>query len=397
MRVSFLLTSVITLFIFNIGFSQSINGEQVPFQVLKEPKISVEESNRKFKVTVTSPYNLTSDDIIAKSKTDFQDELRNFDKTVAKSEAEYQQKLKDHDAEVAAAKAKYELESAEFKKMSMLERLTMTEQGKNPKLVTPTKPQYYPPSKPVYREPNLNDYIIVNNSVLATQINIDGFSREGNYLDVFLDIQKLNFQDNNGQTYANQPTKLIVKVNGSEKINTSFFQEYKMVSSSPSNNINKPLTEKNFLNEVITTVNKYLNENFGYQSLSKSVTLLSVKNKNGKYDDLEKANIYITTNLRKLNPQNIEMSKAALAGMQKGTDIWVNTLQKIDYKDKKADFNAKIAEMVYFNLIRLNSAMGNKKEAEKWLNEMQENMIYMDLSYDDKNALKNIETEIYKK
>lgn len=397
MRVSFLLTSVITLFLFNIGFSQSINGEQVSFQVLKEPKISIEEANRKFKVTVTSPYNLTSDDIISKSKSDFQEELKNFDKTVAKSEAEYQQKLKDYDTEVAAAKAKYELESAEFKKLSMIERLTMTEQGKNPKLVTPAKPQYYPPSKPIYREPNLNDYIIVNNSVLATQVNIDGFSREGNYLDVFLDIQKLNFQDNNGQTYANQPTKLIVKVNGSEKINTPFFQEYKMVSSSPSNNINKPLTEKNFLNEVMATVNKFLNENFGYQSLSKSVTLLSVKNKNGKYDDLEKANIYVTTNLRKLNPQNPEMSKAAVAGMQKGIDIWVNTLQKVDYKDKKSDFNAKIAEMTYFNLIRLNSAMGNKNEAEKWLNEMQENMIYMDLSYDDKNALKNIETEIYKK
>ncbi|MEW5676029.1 hypothetical protein ABGT15_06910 [Flavobacterium enshiense] len=397
MRVSFLIASVITLFLFNSGFAQSINGEQVSFQVLKEPKVKVEEANRKFKVAVTSPYNLTSDDIISKSKSDFQEELKNFDKTLAKSEAEYQQKLKDHDAEVAAANAKYELESTEFKKLSMLERLTMTDQGKNPKLVTPTKPQYYPPSKPIYREPNLNDYIIVNNNVLATQININGFSREGNYLDVFLDIQKINFQDNNGQTYANQPTKLIVKVNGLEKANTTFYQEYKMVSSSPSNNINKPLTEKNFLNEVIATVNKYLNENFGYQSLNKSVTLLSVKNKNGKYDDLEKANIYITTNLNKLNPQNPEMSTAAISGMQKGIDIWISTLQKIDYKDKKSDFNAKIAEMVYFNLIRLNSAMDNKKEAEKWLNEMQENMIYMDLSYDDKNALKNIETEIYKK
>jgi hypothetical protein len=38
-----------------------------------------------------------------------------------------------------------------------------------------------------------------------------------------------------------------------------------------------------------------------------------------------------------------------------------------------------------------------KVEAEKYLNEMQENMIYMNLSNDDKNSLEKIENEIYKK
>jgi len=52
--------------------------------------------------------------------------------------------------------------------------------------------------------------------------------------------------------------------------------------------------------------------------------------------------------------------------------------------------------MVYFNLIRLNLALNNKTEAEKVLNEMQENMIYMKLSYDDETALKQIENQIYK-
>ncbi len=375
--------------------AQNISAENVEYQILKSPKTQIDVANRKFKVTVTSPYNLTADDVIVQSKKDFDAELKNYDKVVANSEAEYKQKLSNYDAEVATAKAKFELESAEFKKLSMLERLTMTEQGKNPKLVTPTKPEYYKPLKPEYRDPNLNDYIIVNNSVLATQVNINGFSRDGNYVDVLLDIQKLKFQDNAGQTYANQPTKLIVKVNGAEKVNTTFFQEFKFVSSSPSNNINKPLTEKNFLNEVIATVNQYLNDNFGYQVQKANVKLLSVKNK-GKYDDLEKADIYVTTNLRKLNPENDAMSNAAMAGMQKGIDIWKATLTKVDYKDKKADFNSKIAEMVYFNLIRLSLAMNNKTEAEKYLNEMQENMIYMKLSYDDETALKQIENQIYK-
>lgn len=396
MKRSYSFLFFFVLLITNATIAQNISGENVEYQILRTPKFPTEESHRQFKVTVTSPYNLTADDVIAQSKKEFDEELKNYDKTVANSEVEFQKKLSDYDTEVANAKAKFELESAEFKKLSMLERLTMTDQGKNPRLVTPTKPVYYKPAKPVYRDPNLNDYIIVNNSVLATQININGFVREGNYVDVNLDIQKIKFQDNAGQTFANQPTKLIVKVNGVEKVNTTFFQEFKFVSSSPSNNINKPLTEKNFLNEVIATVNQYLNDNFGYQLLKTSVRLLSVKNKGGKYDDLEKADIYVSTNLRKMNPENPAITAAAMTGMQKGVDIWKNTLTKIDYKDKKSDFNAKIAQMIYFNLMRLNLALNNKAEAEKYLNEMQENMIYMKLSYDEENELKQLENQIYK-
>lgn len=395
MKLKKLLSIAFFIIINSNLFAQSISGENIEYETLKAPIYATEEAQRTFKVKVTSPYNLTSEDVIAQSKADFANEVKNYDQIVINSEKEFQQKLKDYDGEVLKAKEKFELESAEFKKLSLLERLSMTDQGKNPKLVTPTKPVYVKPLKPIYQSPNLNDYIIVNNSVLETQIKITGFSTTGKQLEIFLNIDKITFQDNAGQTFAKQPTKLKVNVNGIEKINTSFFEDFKFVSSSPSNNINKPLTEKNFLNEVIKTVNSYLDDQFGYQSFKSSVKILSVKNK-GKFDDLEKANIYITTNLRKLNPQNPEMTAAAKAGLQKGIDIWTTTLTKIDFKDKKADFNAKIAEFVYFNLIRLNLALGNKKEAEKYLNEMQENMIYMKLSYDDENALKSIENQIYK-
>ena len=375
--------------------SQNVSSEMVDFAVLKAPKMPIEAASRQFKVTVTSPYSLKTEDVISQSKVDFQNELKNYDKTVADSEADFKQKEKDYDVEVTKSKEKFALESAEFKKLSMLERLSMTDQGKNPRLVSPSKPVYYKPQPPVYREPNLNDYIIVDNNVLATQVKIDGFSREGAYVDISLDVQKLKFQDNAGQTFANQPTKLVVKVGGVEKVNKTFFQDFAFISSSPSNNINKPLEEKYHLAKVMAAVNQYLNDNFGYQSMRGSVKIQSVKNK-GKYDDLEKADIYVTTNLKKMNPQNPQINASAMTNMQKGIDIWKETLTKIDYKDKKADFNNKIAEFVYFNLIRLNLALGNKTEAEKYLNEFQENQIYMKLSYDDENELKRIEADVYK-
>ena len=389
---------LLSLFVFAAVSSvnaQSISSELIEFQMLKAPKTPIDAASRQLKVAVTSPYNLKAEDVIAQSKVDFQSALKNYDNVVAESVKEFQTKEKDYDSDVLKAKEKFAMESAEFKKLSLLERLTMTDQGKNPKLVNPSKPVYYKPQPPIYREPNLNDYIIVDNNVLASQVTIDGFTREGSYVTVSLDIQKLNFQDNAGQTYANQPTKLVVKVNGVENINTTFFQEFKFISSSPTNNINKPLEEKNHLNKVMAFINQYLNDNFGYQSVKGTVKIQSVKNK-GKFDDLEKADIYVTTNLRKLNPQNPQISASAMTNMQKGIAIWKETLNKVVYKDKNADFNAKIAEFVYFNLIRLNIALGDKTEAEKYLNEFQENQIYMKLSYDDENELKRLETGIYK-
>ncbi len=387
---------VLALLLFGKLNAQSVSAENVSFQMLQQPKEVIDASSRTFRVTVTSPYNLTAEDVIRQSKEDFKNEQANYTQTVANSEKEFQQKLKDYDNDVAKAKEKYALESEEFKKLSTLERLAMTSDGKNPKLVLPSKPEYVKPAPPVYREPNLNDYTIMDNNVLASQINISGFTREGSTVDIILDIKNVNFQDNAGQTYANQPTKMVVKVNGTEKINKTFFTEYAFISSSPSNNINKPAQEKAHLTKVIQFLNDFINEQYGFITVSKSVKIQSVKNK-GKYDDLARADIYVTTNLKKLQPMDKEVNDMALSNMQKGIDIWTQTLEKIEYKNPKADFNAKIAEFIYFNLIRLNLALNNKKEAEKYLNQFQENQIYMKLSSDDERELNSLETQVYKK
>ena len=375
--------------------SQTINSEMVQYKIPVPAKYPIDVVNRNYKVKVTSPYTLKTDDIIAQSKVEFDAELKNYDKVVTDSEVEFKKRLATYDEDVIKAKEKYKLESEEFKKMSLLERLAMTDQGKAPKLALPSKPEYFKPTKPVYSEPNLNNYIIVDNDVLASQIGITGFSKGGTYVDIMVDIKKMNFQDNAGQTFANQPTKLIVKINGTEKINTTFYQEFKLYSNSPSNNLNKPLSEKNYLNEVIAHINGYLDENYGIRYVNPSVKICTVKNK-GKYDDLEKASMYVSTNLRKLNPENPEMTAAGMLGMQKGIDIWKDTLTKVQWKDKKADINAKIGTYVYFNLVRLYIALGDKKESEKQLNDLQENIINMDLSYDENAELKQFESAIYK-
>lgn len=384
------------LFVSGVAQAQSISSENVEFNLLQEPAEQIDPANRNFKVVVNSPYNLTADDVIKNAKAEHQQAVADYGAVLANSQKEHQQKLKDYDAEVVAAQKKYELEMTEFKKLSLLERMALTDQGKAPRLVTPSKPVYYKPQPPVYREPNLNDYLIVDNKVLATQIGIDGFQRGGaGYVDINVNIEPVSFQDNAGQTYVKQPTKLVIKIGGKEKVNTVFFNEFAFLTSVPSNNINKPREEKNHLTKVIKFLNDYLNNAYGYRAVTKAVKISSVKNK-GKYDDLERADIYVKTNLRKLQPTVSEMNDAAYAGLEKGIAIWKETLTKVDYKNKKADFNADIAQFVYFNLIRINLALGKKKEAEAYLNQLQENLIYIKLSYDEQNELKRLESEIYK-
>ncbi|GAB2811328.1 hypothetical protein [Ferruginibacter profundus] len=384
-------------FFANSVYAQSISSENVDIQLIQSPRVSVNPDLRNYKITVTSPYNLTAEDITRQAKADHQKAVTDYEKTVAESEKEYQQKLKDYDGEVKRAQDKYDKEMAEFKKLSLLERLTMTDQGKNPKLVIPSKPQYFKPAEPVYREPNLNDYIIVDNAVLASQINIEGLKKGGGYFDILIDIKAAHFQDNAGQTYVNQPTKIIVKQGGVDKNNISFFNEFEFVSSSPTNNINKPAEEKRYLDKVISFISKYLNETYGYRTIKKTVKLLSVKNK-GAYDDLERADIYITTNLKKLQADpDSTVNTIAFTNMQKGIDIWLQTLQKIEYKNPKADLNPKIAKYIFFNLMRLNLALNKKGEAEKYLNQLQEQLVDIKLSGDEEKELDAIEKEIYRK
>lgn len=392
-----LLLIAFTFLFFHIH-GQSITDEVIEFELLSMPKTTTDASSRNYNVMVESPYNLTLDDVIAESKAQYANKLKEYDKIVIESEEKYQKKLEEHELEVEQATKKYELESEEFKKLSLLERVALTDQGKNPKLVLPSRPVYYKPSPPApYRAPDLNEYLIIDNNVLANKIELAGFKRGGSHIDIYVYISAMQFQDNTGETYAKQPTQLIVKVNGDEKINKLFFQDYEFIAGMPSNQINQVQEEKNYLTKVISTLNTFLNEEYGYAVQKGKINIQSVKNSKNRYDDLERARIYVTTNLKKL--QGVADSKSnevAFENMQKGIDIWVNTLSLINYQDPKSDFNATIAKFLYFNLIRLHVALHRYDEAEKFLNQMQDNLVYIKLSSSEKEALGKLEKIIYK-
>ncbi|AZA80580.1 hypothetical protein C1637_12925 [Chryseobacterium lactis] len=381
--------------IFCIQFSnaQRIDKEIISFQLLKEPVFATELASRNYKITVQSPYNITKDDVLRQSKEDYQRQVDNYQTNVESAKLEHTERLKDYDAEVKKLQEKYKLESAEYSKLSAVEKIAATNGA--PVLRIPSRPVLNIPPVPVYRQPDLKDALIVDNKILASQMDILGFSKGGNYLDVTIEMERTNFQDNQGKTFANQPTRIIGKQNGTIKLDKTYFSDFAEVASVPTNEINLNAQEKRFLQRTMDRTRNILNDNFGYQTINSTVTLASVKNK-GEYDDLEKAYIYVTTNLKKLQAKSdYAPNKVAMENMQKGIDIWKNSLTKVNYQDKKAVYNQKIGEYLYFNLIRLQVALGNYQEAEKYLNELQEHLVDIKLSYDANLELKRLEEKIY--
>ncbi|WP_415328798.1 hypothetical protein [Chryseobacterium sp. MMS23-Vi53] len=383
----------ISIFCSQFSFAQRIDKETISFQLLKEPVFATDIPNRNYTLVVNSPYNITKDDVLKQSKEDYQRQVDNYQTNVETAKIEHQERLKDYEAEVKKLQEKYKLESAEYSKLSAVEKIAATNGA--PVLRLPSRPVLNIPPMPIYRQPDLRDALIVDNKILASQMDVAGFSKGGNYLDLVVEMERTNFQDNQGKTFANQPVRIIGKQNGIVKLDKTYFSDFSEVASVPTNEINLSFQEKLYLQRTMDRTRNIINDNFGYRTINSTVALETVKNK-GDYDDLEKAYIYVTTNLKKLQAKSdYAPNKVAMENMQKGVDIWKNALTKINYNDKKALYNQKIGEYLYFNLIRLNIALGNYSEAEKYLNELQEHLVDIKLSYDANLELKKLEEKIY--
>lgn len=63
---------------FTTASAQSISSETIEFQFMQQPKEIIDAGLRTYKVTVTSPYNLTADDVIKQSKEDHRYALSNY-------------------------------------------------------------------------------------------------------------------------------------------------------------------------------------------------------------------------------------------------------------------------------------------------------------------------------
>ncbi|MFD1063930.1 hypothetical protein ACFQ1Q_11795 [Winogradskyella litorisediminis] len=377
-------------------FGQRILEEKITYFNIIEPKEKLDASIKSYDVIVNIPYTMTVDDVKAQSLKDFEAEKAEYQNVLKQSKIDFQSKLDNHDAEVAQAKENYESEMKHFKSLSLLERLALTDQGKKPVLKTPAKPTYVEPRKPQYQEPRLADYLIFDKEALEDNIKLNGFDK-GEGVTFTINMSKMEFQENAGQTFYKQPTTLSISTsNGiiSEKV---FGDESKFLTASSSNTINLNRYEKDNVNKTLAEIEKYINENYGYTPVQKSISIEFPKNKKREYDGLEKAKITAISALRKMTKNtSVDRRNAAIAEIEKAEALWQAELEKVDYSDKKATYNADIAKSIFFNLLTIQTQLGQKEKAEATLSALQDKRIDLDLSSSEETRLANLETQIYK-
>ena len=392
-----LLTIIIACIANTNFYAQRAISEEVSYFDIRIPNQPLESSVKTYKVIVDTPYTLTVEELEVQSKADFEAEKANYGNILKESEEEYQDRLANHDDEVKKAEARYDKEMADFKDLSLLERLALTDQGKKPQLIVPSKPTYVKPREPQYIQPNLDDHLIFDNQVLADGVELLGYEKGGSDVLFIINISKMVFQDNGGQTFYSQPTTLKV-MKGSAVINEKTFDnEFQFLTSSSSNTINLDRHGKNNVNKIMRNISTYINEEFGHIPVASNIMIEYPKNKDREYDALENAKIKALSAYRKLKKDaTTETRERAKSELEAVREVWKAELAKIDYNDKKAVMNKDVAKMIFFNLMRVDISLKDKAQAEETLAAMQEKRIDLDLSYDEKNTFTRLEEQVYK-
>jgi len=395
MKIYFVLT-FIALTTCTAGFAQRVQSEEISYFDVRTPNNPFDSSINSYNVIVETPYTLTVEELSAQSLAEFEVEKANYATVIEESKTEYQNLLTNYDEDVKRSEARYDKEMQDFKDLSLLERLTLTEQGKKPILKVPNKPAYLKPLEPKYEQPNLSDYLIFDNNVLADGVELFGYEK-GNDVLFVINISKMTFQDNGGQTFYSQPTVLKV-MKGTELIDEKTFnEEFEFLTSSSSNTINLDRYEKDNVGKIMKNVTTYINEEFGFIPEAASITIEFPKNRNREYDALENAKIKAISAYRKLKKDATSSTRErAISELEGVRDIWKAELAKVDYNDRKAVMNKDVGKMILFNLMRVDITLKDKTKAEETLGLMQKRRIDLDLDYDEKKEFTRLEELVYK-
>ena len=400
----------IALIVLICGFgfvnSQTIETERLYFTQTLFPKKTLPANIKNYSVTVTTPY-LKDDSSFRKiAEEKYQKDLVDFPNVIKAAEKNYTEvTLVEYNKRVAEAKEKYKLESDQFNKMSTLERLALIDQ--KPILRIPEKPYYYAPQQPRIESINTGDVIIFNpESLSKSYIKLNGYGDGTDGIQIKIDFKGfeyiepiatlINVENYNPQTkekfYTKQtqfvtkfrhPTTLQVIVDNKNLVSgvfqgTSDYQ-IKNTSSKP----NRLYIERQEVETIMTNINNFLNDQYGYTKLTRNAVLYYVKNRKGEYDDVEKARDFALSGYKNYT----EHQEDAIKDIQSAIEIWEKIMTEVNYDDNKARIDEKVGTALLKNLIFATIMTNEFVKANKYMTDFKK----LRLSYDDKQFIDSYE------
>ena len=386
--------------------AQNIQTVGVPFTQTLFPKKTLPANIKNYAVTVTTPY-LKDDSTFRKIAEDkYQEDLKNYPNVVAEAKKKFNEvDMVNHNIKVEEAKERYKLESEQFNKMSTLERLALID--KKPVLQYPPKPVYYDPPVPRLESINVSDIIIYNPETLAKNyIKLSGFGDGNDGLQIKIDFKGfeyvepvaslVNVENYNPQTkekfYTKQtqfvtkfrhPTMLQISIDG-KSLSSGIFQgtsefQSKATSSKPT----RLYIERQEIESIMSRINQYLNDQYGYVKVSRYANVYTVKNRKGEYDDVEKATDFAVSGYKNYT----EHQEDAVKDLANAIAIWEKILTEANYDDSKARIDEKVGTAMLKNIIFASVITNEFEKANKYLTTFKT----LRLSYDDKQFVDTFE------
>ncbi len=384
MKKVVLSVALATCFLGVVG--QKLKKENISFEDIRLPLSPLGSDLEGYNFTLSTSYPESYNNVVEDSKKKYEDDLANYPNKVKESEDLYQEALAQYKLDVITARENFQLESDEFKKLTVIERLSISDQ--KPVLNLPRKPSYYKPSEPYYSQPDVSNAIVFNPKVLAqTYLKLDGFSRKndgGNVLEGSVTCYDFEYIDTETKvetksqynattkesedievysyiTKYKRPAIVTLKFKGKvvfsgivEKTN-----EYTVLTTASPPSMHK--LEKVSVGESLTLANDFINDMHGFSKIKTNSTFKYVKNKKGLYDDLEKAHEYAVSGYKEFDASkpNSDLETAIAA--------WDKALKEADLNNKKARINQKVAEMLTFKLIETCIYSNKIKEANEYI------------------------------
>ena len=397
MKKNILLIAFIS--VFGLANSQNIQTVNVSFTQTLFPKKTLPGNIKNYNVTVTTPYLKDDSSFRRIAEEKYQKDLKNFPNVLKEAEKNfYDNAITEHNRKVEEAKERYKLESEQFNKMSTLERLALID--KKPVLQIPERPVYVAPQPPRVESINVGDVIIYNPETLAkSYIKLNGFGDGTDGIQIKIDFKGfeyvepvatlVNVENYNPQTkekfYTKQtqfvtkyrhPTMLQVSVEG-KNLSSGIYQgtsefQIKTTSSKPT----RLYIERQEIETIMSNINKYLNDQYGYVTVNRYAVLYTVKNRKGEYDDIEKASDFAISGYKNYTLHQED----AVKDIANAIAIWEKTMTEVNFDDSKARIDEKVGTAILKNLIFATIMTNEFGKANKYLNDFKS----LRLSYDDK-------------
>lgn len=369
--------------------AQKIKKEKIEFEDLRLPLKPLGSDLKGYNFKVSTPYPEDNSNVLEEAKKKYEQEKADYPAKVAEAERLHKEAMEQYEIDMKTAQDNYKMESKAFNEMSIVERLAMADQ--KPVLRLPRKPSYYKPREPYYREPNVNNAITFNPNVLAqSYLKINGYDRKepgANILEGEVTVYDYEFTEplrlSRKESYYDKvqkktiqrtvyyyetsykrPTNITIRYNGKVVFSgiVDETNEYTKLTTKARPSLHD--LEKKSVGESLEMTNDFINDMYGITPINERYTLRYVKDKKGKYTDLTEAHNMLLVGFRKFDAQNIpsQLNDAIAA--------WIKALEEKDLNNKKARINAKVAEMLTFNIVEVAYYANRFAVVEKYLEEI---------------------------